>query len=171
MMKKTIQWTALAASTILATSTLALALTLPPTVGPYLEGDFGYGHVSTLKSHNGVTGGIGLGYKFTQHWAIDGGFTAFSKANVATHYFYGAVKGIYSLENGWNLFGKIGPAYVNGSRHVRDSSSDEMALYLGVGASLWLRSNTGIILQTVMTTEHSNVPATYALTVGINYFF
>ena len=54
--------------------------------GFYVEPYLGYGHVASMNNSfrkNGLSGGFALGYKATENWAVDGGYTQLPHSNVS----------------------------------------------------------------------------------------
>lgn len=169
------------AATALLTCNAALAGGFAPQATPtslsngfYAEPYFGYGYVNALHNavrRNGISGGLAVGYKLNDNWAMDSGYTQLPHANVSTYYFYASLKFIFPINSGWDVFAKLGPAYARGSRDRTLNAADEMVLFTGAGATFWINQNVGFVFQGAFTTKSSNMPATFNLTGGLNYFF
>jgi len=153
-------------------STASAAMSL--SNGVYGEVNVGYGNVdnSNTARDDGLAAGAILGYKFLQYWAVEGGFTQMPSSNVSTYLGHIAFKGIYPLGDGsWDVFGKVGGAYVRGQRNNTVAPDTAGAFYYGGGFSYWFQQDFGAILQAAGTTSNGNVPSTYSITTGLTYFF
>lgn len=133
-------------------ATLAVASMPASAAAPgfYVGGQAGWGDTHYSKSdlvgnlpagnldNTGIAGRLFAGYQFDQNWAAELGFTKFSDTKIKNiagtgidgkvkqHAFDLVGKGILPLENGFNLYGKLGVAYV---------SADPSASYEGVTVS------------------------------------
>lgn len=170
--KTNIMKTILAITLMISSNALATEVTNQSlSNGLYTDLYFGYGYVATTKGSHGVTGGGTLGYKLTDFWSIEGGFSPFSNTGTTTYYFYGALKRRLFSIHAWKLFGKIGPAVVKGARNPDSDTTSKFTGYFGLGTTYWLQPNLGFILQSGLTVGRDTVPLTFALTAGISYFF
>lgn len=169
--------TSLIGSTALAGGPMPAAAPNEPIAlsnGFYIEGYFGYGYVdadSGSSRTSSVAGGGAIGYKANDNWGMDGGYTQMPHANVSTNYVYVTAKYMFPLTQKWSIFAKIGPAYVHGSKDPRRSASDGLALFAGAGGIYTISPRIGIVAQTAITTSNDNVPFTFNVTGGLDYFF
>ena len=142
--------------------------------GLYVEPYLGYGYVDVFNHaprDDGLAGGIALGYKVTDNWAVDMGYTQLPHANVASYYFYWSLKYILPLTAKWDFFAKAGPAYTRGSENPALSADDGFTFFAGIGTTYWFRQNIGFVIQSALTTSRDNIPLTFDLTGGLDYFF
>ena len=159
---------ALAGSTVPATVPNALSN------GFYVEPYLGYGYVDVLANSSrddGLAGGFAFGYKATDNWAVDIGYTQLPNANVTTYYFYLSLKYILPLTAKWDLFAKMGPGYTHGAENPALSSDSGFTFFAGLGTTYWFRQNIGFVIQSALTTSRDNIPLTFDLTGGLTYFF
>lgn len=152
--------------TILATLSSA---TLAAAPGFYLEGQLGWskanysttdsdfvnaGLTSSGVDTSGLGGRVGAGYQFNQNWAAELGYTRYANVKYKNTSYsgvnYGDLtlknstidivgKGILPLDNGFNVFGKLGLAYAKvsadflGSRNVATDSKWRPTYGVGAG--------------------------------------
>jgi OOP family OmpA-OmpF porin len=130
-----IKKTALTAFTSLVIASSANA----SMIGPYFGALVGWGDIhqssasgtglnTTSSQSTGIAGQINAGYQFTPIWAVDAGYTKFtsgtinannpaigvasSTINFNTYAIHLMAKGIIPLQNGLEVYGKVGPAYL-----------------------------------------------------------
>src|SRR5262249_32272488 len=122
--------------------------------GFYVEPYLGYGYVSTPENtlentqrHHGGSPGLCLGYKFTDHWAVDAGYTQFFHVNVSTYYFYTSLKYIFPIHPDWDVFVKLGPTYL--------PNTGNLALLVDAGFTYWMSQNLGFVIQSAVTTRNN----------------
>ena len=109
-------------------------------------GDFpgASGPVTTIDD-DGFGGRLYGGYQFTENWAVELGWTLYADTDVTvggtkTDMSQWAIdlvaKGIIPLSNGFSVYGKLGPAYVDSDRGGSlGSDEDEFTLAYGLGTS------------------------------------
>lgn len=143
---------------------------MPMSNGVYGEFNLGYGNVDDGDS--GLTGNIAIGYKYNVNWAAEAGYALFPRSNGSSaNAFHAAIKGIYPIGNGWDVYGKLGPAIAHGSRNSANGGTTRLVAYLGVGATKWFSQRLGAQVEFNTTTRSGNCPSMYAITVGGTYFF
>ncbi len=177
--------------------------------GFYVSGNLGYGDVDVKKpslsvpgtdittTRDGVAWSGAVGYQFNPYVAVEGGYIQFSDVKVklqapnasvsVTTKTKGvdlAVKGIYPINEQFNVFGKVGLVYLSHTLShtgtVRDGSvslslddtDHHIVPLFGVGASYNITQNWAVDLQGIVTTKSGdNFPATYTGLVGLTYKF
>lgn len=139
------------AATIVGLSSLVMlsnASAVESANGLYLGAQGGWGniHQEALDGDNdsnadtGIAGRLFAGFKFNQNLALESGFTKFSNMNTSATTTTGlvtdstsgqiksyavdlVVKGILPLQNGFDLYGKLGAAYLNEDANVSETIS------------------------------------------------
>jgi opacity protein-like surface antigen len=108
-------------------------------VGPYFAALVGWGNIhqssasgtglnTTSSQSTGIAGQLDGGYQFNSVWALDAGYTKFTSGtihannpaigvatatiNLNTYAIHVMAKGIIQLQNGLEVYGKLGPAYL-----------------------------------------------------------
>jgi len=165
--------------------------------GFYISGNLGYGNVDVnlpsvagvSTSHRGVAWSTAVGYQFNPYVAVEGGYIQFadekvsvpgSSVTVTTEAADLAVKGIYPINQQFNVFGKAGIAYMThtgvisgGGTTVIVADTDHQVVPLfGAGASYNIDENWAVGVQAITTLKSGdNFPATYTGLVGVTYKF
>ena len=192
-------------SLIIAANSFAASATT--NQGFYVGADAGYGITScsmcsfslitnTTDSHssNGIGGTIFGGYQLNSYLAFEAGWgmlpqleyvvmhRAYTEsASVSTSHFYGAIKGMYPINNQWGLFGKVGYDYMTVDStnlyHTSFSSINPAGVLLAVGGSYSLNENMALTLayNQILDSETRdnttlNVNVGYG-TIGLTYLF
>jgi OOP family OmpA-OmpF porin len=129
------------AATVVGLSSLVMlsnASAIESVNGLYLGAQGGWGNIhqqaldgdSATNADTGIAGRLFAGFKFNQNFALESGYTKFSNMNTSATSTTGlvtdsatatiksyaldlVVKGILPLQNGLDLYGKIGGAYLN----------------------------------------------------------
>jgi len=134
------------------------------------------GNRGTIKvpgwNAEGLGGNVNLGYKFGPHFAVEIGYSALQTAanfEDVSHFADAALKFILPLRNpNFDVFLKLGGAAVHYAS--LGGSYYQGAVYGGVGASYWVRSNLGIVLQWAGTSEVNGFTSNI-FTGGFSYLF
>jgi OOP family OmpA-OmpF porin len=135
---------------ILAAAILSVIATTASSAGlngPYVGGDVGYGDIhqshvgylnTTSSSSGGIAGRVFGGYQFSPMYAMEIGYTKFSNADVkgTSNVLTGVSKANFDtygidfvgrvqlvLGGGFNIFGKVGAAYIKEISTVNGTSS------------------------------------------------
>ncbi len=166
--------------------------------GLYVGGNVGYGktnesinlaNTDLTTSNKGFVWGVDAGYQFTKNWAVEAGYTQMPNVKIAQGSATNknrivdlVVKGIYPLNDQFNIFGKLGAAYTH--THTTDvtvaglqldganQSSGAIVPYFGAGVGYNLTQNVSFNVQGFATTKRGNVvPAMYGATAGLQYTF
>ncbi len=176
--------------------------------GPYVGGQVGWGNtninnndifgnnsgISSSIDNTGVAGRIFAGYQFNPNWAAELGYTRFSDTDINDITAYGVPvgngslreqafdlvgKGILPLQNNFNLYGKLGAAYLQGDMSFNGSgvstTGDENKVYptYGVGISYDVTPNVPVDLSwnRIQKVGDSDLQSTDLIAVGIAYNF
>lgn len=196
-------------------ASLLVAATASAINGPYIGGALGYGNIyqsQVLANEDGVTGGKGGlagrifgGYEFTQFLAAEMGYTKFSNNSVTAYVNTPAfgkltgpqtiksyavdlvAKATLPLQDGFNLFGKLGAAYLNeqttSNTVVSNSAGDVLGLGkntydrilptfgLGLGYDLSKNVSTDVSWMRIQKTSSSTMQSTDTVMLGLSYHF
>ena len=158
--------------------------------GVYIDGNAGYGLLPGFSPHRGGFAYNGdIGYQLNNYFGLELGYNHF--ANVPYPYaskgnYSGdlALKGILPLAERWNLFGKLGLAYVHSQQkfsnfsHINNNLTTNFtygsvsgpAPYLAAGVSYKLSQQFDINAQ-IHGTPGTHVPEMYAALIGLSYHF
>lgn len=197
LQKKLLIAAALAGFSLIGFSSVANAA-LP---GFYVGGQLGWGHTGWSTSdttpsassvdNNGIAGRVSGGYQFNENWAAELGYSRFSNtdfnkiggipgfnATVKNEYAVDLVgKGILPLGNCFNLYGKLGAAYLSaeGTTNFGGSSNTEHKVYptFGVGVSYDITPNVPVDLSwnRIQKVGSNDLPSTDLVALGIAYNF
>lgn len=180
--------------------------------GVYLGGQLGYGNIyqptlsftSATDGNGGLAGRVYGGYQFTQYVAAELGYTKFSrtrlnftdvtsintyssKNSVQTYALDLVAKGTLPLQNGFNVFGKLGLAFLN--EYVGDTVlfsnngpttqenayvSHEFVLPtfgLGAGYDFTKNLSTDVTWMRIQSVNTPNIDSTDTVTLGLSYHF
>jgi OmpA-like transmembrane domain len=203
----------LALTTLAGMTTLMIAGSANASlIGPYLGALVGWGDIhqssasgsglnTTSSQSTGIAGqGFG-GYQFNQTWAIDVGYTKFTSGtitannpalgvasgsfNINTYAIEVLAKGIIPLENGFEIYGKLGPSYLReNSTFEGTTTPPPMAIHDGatlnkifptvaVGATFNFNLNLGVDIS-AMHIQHvgnNNLHSADFVGAGLVYFF
>jgi hypothetical protein len=129
------RWVAIASVGVLSLSILSNAHALETANGIYLGGQTGWGMLhqdgfgsGSDTNSSGIAGRMFLGAKFLPNLALEAGYTKFSNMNsylnsnvtgttlslnIQAYSVDVVVKGIIPLANGFDVYGKLGAAYLN----------------------------------------------------------
>lgn len=175
--------------------------------GAYVGGELGYGNIyqpkasaglSSSGKSGGIAGRIFGGYQFSDYFGTELGFTKFSNATIKftqgtltgngtiKSYAVDAVlKGIVPFQNGFNLFGKLGAAYLDESSNnvtvtgaggvsgTGSGSTDKVLPTFGLGAGYDINQNftTDLSWLRIQATGNTNLQSTDLITAGLIYNF
>ncbi len=171
--------------------------------GLYVSGNLGYGTVDIKlpkdlpsgisASHSGFAWSGALGYQFNQYIALEGGYIQFANVEVKqdsvgnvklhTNAVDLALKGIYPINQRFDVFGKAGLAYMshsvagtaNGGSTVTVSiKNHQIAPLFGLGAAYNITRKVAVDVQGITTLKSGDdgeYPATYTGLVGLTYKF
>ncbi len=147
--------------------------------GAYVEGQLGYGNVdnssgevlpfSSSAAAEGVSGRVAAGYQFNQYIAVEGGYTMTGQdflSSVQQNALDLEVKGILPLADKFNVFGKLGGAYVD-QRHNADGV--EPLYGLGVGYDISPQMSTDVSWTRVVGND--SIKDSNLFAVGVAYHF
>ncbi len=152
---------------------------------------------ATSLDTDGVAGRLFAGYQFDQNWAAEFGYTKFSnvKAKFDYPYFTGTqtlkehafdlvAKGILPLQNGFNMYGKLGAALISmdpsGSATVdgvtasgTGDTQNKVYPTFGVGVSYDITPNVPVDISwnRIQKTGGGNIQSTNFFSAGIAYNF
>ena len=195
-MKNSIILAGASALLALGISTTFASIAAPIYHGVYLEGNVGYGWVNKIRSKNfskskfspnigkGFAWNVNGGYKINENVGVELGYTKYhsQKYHLKTNHsatingrksytFDLAAKGIIPLQQGFSVFGKIGPAYAHQTRKesIVSKCSHKVVPYGAVGVGYAATPNLTANVQLAGTTKSGDVPARWATTVGLNY--
>ncbi len=146
------------------------------------------GSYSTSNIKGGFTVGANVGYQLMKYFALEGGYfylpqakaNAGSAGNVTikSWFAYGAAKGILPINDRFNVFAKLGTAYVNGHFEGTTrlfgsffSSGDFWQVLAGAGMQFYIIENLALTAQFMYIPCHQRVPDTYLMTGGLTYRF
>lgn len=194
---KRILWTAVTIASLGIMNSALAAVQLP--MGWYLEGNVGASRLSNVNLGNvsqnssSVAYGVNAGYKFMPFFATEGGgikyanITAKNNAgvNVASDKIYSinlAGKGIWPISPGFELFAKLGVAYLHSHLKITNSSAayglgipsgthTKTGAYLGVGADYSYLPNVPIILQWTRARGDNATGTLDFYSIGVAYIF
>lgn len=179
----------LTGAAILGVSSLALAA---KTEGFYVGGNVGYGKVNeegivtagTNAKIKGVAWGLNGGYLFNQNFATEAAFIQFPNEKMepdakAKNNYTGVLAGvgILPLENGFNVFGKLGIAAVHHKLYGINGatwgvSKTRAAAYLGAGVGYELTDNVAVNLAVDGTVKNGHyAPSMWRTVAGVSYLF
>ncbi len=162
--------------------------------GVYLEGNAGIGAYSEHTFSLDMTSAIGmanlnLGYKFNKNFALEVGAADFAnfetnffgfREDVSSYYFDVAFKGIIPFDSGFELFGKLGGAYIHTTNtlHIEFLKNSSIAKsvtepvgLLGIGVGYSFTPSLSASIQGVLTSSNDDAASTKAVTVGLAYIF
>lgn len=145
--------------------------------GAYADLGAGYGktNIDYMGAKNkGFAGTANLGYQFTPMLAVEAGVTGYQRKinDVRSYNTHLAAKGIVSLGDKVDVFGKLGAAYVHGVSAVTETDMHKVRPYVGAGVSYYLTDNLAATVQAEATTKYKKeLPAMYAATAGLTYKF
>lgn len=185
------------AMTVAAGAFAANTVNTASTAGAFVGVNGGFGKVDQSVSGTGTTGkndntgfsyGIDGGYMYNQYVGLDLGYTKFASANLksgikakSNYNVHAAVKGVYPMGQSFDLFGKLGLAYVHTNttipsnvvlNGVNSGVHHSTRPYLAAGVDYIVTQNVGVNFQVAGTTKSGNkVPAMYNATVGVQYTF
>lgn len=160
-------------------------------VGTYVGVNAGYGKVnqsvqnSSKNKKNGFAYGIDAGYMFNQYIGVEVGATKFANARFdggmkqENNYVVDlAAKGVYPITQEFNVFGKLGGAYVhtkfdnNGLAVTGNGTHSAIRPFVAAGVGYDITSNVAVDFQVSTTTKSGNtVPAMMNATFGATYTF
>lgn len=150
----------------------------------YATGTFGYGKTdlkgSNITQNTGFLWNAAGGYRFNKYLAAEGGYLSLPNVKV-NHFrvkpkaFYGALKGIYPVNQEFDVFGKIGVARTSISSeaaNVSRLSKHKLIPLFGIGGDYKIGSNLAITVQglTTLKAGHS-FPSSYGGLIGLTYTF
>jgi OmpA-OmpF porin, OOP family len=162
-----------------------------PAQTPYLGGDIGWGSIYQTGFGSGVAGRIFAGYNFNEYLAAEAGYSKFANANqnisifgttfhttIKTYAVDAVVKATLPLENGFNLFGKLGAAYLNEQASANIISNTYTAHNVlptyGLGAGYDINKNLNADVSW-MRIQHvgsnTNLNSTDLVGAGLTYSF
>ena len=135
---------------------------------------------NTATSDNLLVYGLGLGYQFNPYFAVESGFMNFGKQSndVGTKLksnwnFDLAAKGILPVADQFDLYGKLGGAYVTSTWVSRNKNMNDFALEGALGASYTINSQLRTNLEALFVGkgQANNVLGRRAITLGMAYSF
>lgn len=179
---------------IAAAAMTVAAAAFATNVGTYVGVNSGYGKVkasvqnSSKNNKDGFAYGIDGGYMFNQYVGVELGATRFANARFdhgmkqENNYLIDlAVKGVYPITQQFNVFGKLGGAYVHtkfDNNNRTGFSKSEIGThhairpYLAAGVGYDITSNIAVDFQVATTTKAGNdVPAMMNAMIGATYTF
>lgn len=154
--------------------------------GLYVGGNIGYGKTNETFGdslsgfqNKGFAWGVNGGYQFNKNFAAEVGYTQmanvkYDAANLATQNRIVDIvaKGIYPLNEQFNVFGKLGAAYTHTNDVAEDVKHSAIVPYFGAGVGYNLTENVSLNVQGFATTKRADaVPAMFGGTVGLQYSF
>ncbi len=179
--------------------------------GFYITGNAGYGKadvksftlmgapIGSVSRKSGFTWNAGAGYRFDKYLAVEAGYMQLPEIKgsspavgflpkfsyqVHPSAVYLVAKGIYPVNEKFDLFAKGGAAYVVKSKVTVSapgagkvklgetaSSSHPIVPLVGLGADYYLNSNLAVTVQGLATIKAGGFPTTYQGTVGLTYKF
>lgn len=175
------------------------AASFAANTGAYVGVNAGYGKVNESVNINGqkdpkqkaagFSYGLNGGYMFNQYFGLEMGATKFSSVKFnhgikSTDNFnvYAAAKGVYPVGQSFNVFGKLGlayvhtkfeaPSYVTNADNNFAGSKKAIRPFVAAGVGYSVTQNIGVDFQVAGTTKAGeNIPAMYNATVGVSYKF
>jgi Outer membrane protein beta-barrel domain len=147
----------------------------------------------TKKDVNGTIGNVNLGYKWNENLGIEAGVSVFPDQEFAGTVTNGvakvkgdenysidvAFKGIAPLpDTNFDVFGKAGVAITHHSLSVTTSASgfsttsgdtSEVTGFFAGGTDYFFNDQVGVLVQGILTTRNSSVPAMYGILAGMTY--
>lgn len=176
---------------ILCLTLIAVHAALPESSGMYFEGNAGIGALDTAFSFKSLfssttqykpMGNVNVGYKFTDKFAFEAGFTWFPNVTIGDFFYRNnymldaAVKGIYPFDNGFDVFAKIGIGIMHSKTGISgndifDEDNTETVGFFAFGTGYAFTPNVSGTLQLISTPFGNDVPSMLALAVGITYIF
>ncbi len=169
--------------------------------GIYVSGNVGYGRVDLKNSDfssselSGFAWNVGAGYQFNSYFALEMNYNDYTTPSESANYFgipenlklqtYSMdllMKGIYPINDQFNVFAKAGAAYMNyegidsvsydGLSQSVSSTTTRIVPEFGIGAGYNVTQNVALTIQGLTTLAGSNgAPATYTGLVGASYKF
>ncbi len=164
--------------------------------GVYVSGNIGYGYVNNKnilprKNRHGFAYSADLGYQFNPYLALELGYLHVNSFKVAnTHFSTAAIdlvaKGIYPINEQFNVFGKAGVARMEDDSSTTSNNVTVKTTYhkyvpvIGAGVSYNVNDNVSVSLQDVYTFESgkftvagasTRMAATNSVLVGATYKF
>lgn len=138
-----------------------------------------------ITDKTGFAGRIYAGYNFDQNWGAELGFTQFQKTefkNIGGTGLNGSVrhqavdlagKGIYSFGNGFDVFGKLGAAYVKAQTSgALSGSKSRIQPVLGAGVTYDITPNVPVELAyTRFQKAGGKIASSNLFTLGLAYNF
>ena len=148
--------------------------------GVYVEGQLGYGNVdngsgdmlpfSSSAMSEGVSGRVAAGYQFNQYVAVEGGYTMTGQdflSSVQQNAIDLEVKGILPLADKFNVFGKLGGAYVD----QRSSDADGVQPLYGLGIGYDISPQVSADLSWTRVVGNDSIKDSNLFAVGVAYHF
>ena len=210
MLKKVVTAVALVSAFGMVSSSAMAAKSLDS--GFYVDGNLGWSIAtgnwkSFIKDSGGTTSGfawgVGAGYKFMPNLAVDfdyyrmvlekGTNKAVIVNNVSHTFddghlnaFVLSAKGILPVGDGFSVYGKLGPAFMNASNDYNGQTGNtEVTLYVGLGAEYNFTQNmyVGVLgsyfmkresmsnTTTTATIDDNFYPAFWSVTANFGYMF
>jgi OOP family OmpA-OmpF porin len=178
--------------------------------GAYVGGGIGWGTINqpgfndaydNKTTDNGVAGRVYVGVDLNQYLGAELGFTKFSdmdtsgvfassigpldaSGKIQTYAFDAVAKGTLPLQNGFNLFGKLGVAYLNEKASVSitdvfgDSASDTSVIHaylptFGAGISYDINKNVAadVSWMRIQKVNDTDLKSTDTVMFGVSYHF